>query len=215
MGKFNGVIFDLDGVILSTDNYHYLAWKKMADREGIYFDREINERLRGVSRMESLKIILERADKEYTEQQKVEMAEFKNDIYKDSLKGLTSDDIFPGVMDFISFLQDKGIKVAIGSSSKNSKFILERTGLTDTFKGTVSDGTNIKNSKPDPEVFLMAAEMLSVPPEECLVIEDAEAGIDAAVNGNMPSLAVGPVKDYEKADYHTDNIQTIDRSIFD
>jgi len=214
MSKINGVIFDLDGVILSTDNYHYLAWKQLADREGIYFDRQINERLRGVSRMESLEIILERAEKEYTEEQKKEMAEFKNNIYRESLKDLTAGEIFAGVMDFISFLQDRGIAIAIGSSSKNTKFILRQTGLDSIFGDAVSDGTSISNSKPDPEVFLKAADMIAVPPEECLVIEDAEAGIEAANNGNMLSLGVGPMKDCEMADYHAEDIQAIDRSIF-
>lgn len=215
MANIKGVIFDLDGVILSTDNYHYLAWKQLADREGIYFDREINERLRGVSRMESLEIILERAEKEYTPEQKQEMAEYKNDIYRESLQGLTPGDIFPGVMEFISFLQEKDIKLAIGSSSKNTKFILGQTGLTEIFAGAISDGTNISRSKPDPEVFLKAADMISVPPEECLVIEDAEAGVDAAVNAGMVSIGVGPMKEYEKANYHAEDIEAVDKTIFE
>ncbi len=215
MADINGVIFDLDGVILSTDDYHYRAWKQLADREGIYFDREINDRLRGVSRMESLAIILERAEKEYTEEEKQEMAAFKNDLYRESLRQLTPDEIFPGVMDFISFLQEKGIRIAIGSSSKNTRFILQQTGLDEIFGDAVSDGTTITNSKPDPEVFLKAAAMIGVPPAECLVIEDAAAGVAAAKNGNMLALGVGPMKDCPQADFHAADIQAIDRSLFD
>jgi beta-phosphoglucomutase len=214
MGTINGVIFDLDGVVLSTDNYHYLAWKKLADREGIYFDRDINERLRGVSRMASLEIILERADREYSPEEKEEMATYKNDIYRDSLKHLNADEIFPGVLDFIDFLRQKEIPIAVGSSSKNTKFILQQIGLTDVFSGAVSDGTNITKSKPDPEVFLKAADMIKTPPAECLVIEDAEAGIKAALNGGMFALGVGPMKDHPKAHYHAVDIQAVDRSIF-
>jgi beta-phosphoglucomutase len=211
--KYEAVIFDLDGVILSTDDFHYKAWKKMADREGIYFDRTINERLRGVSRMESLAIILERAQKKYTEAEKVEMATFKNNFYRESLNALTPADIFPGVPEFLKFLKDRGIKIAIGSSSKNAKFILKQIGMGNTFDA-VSDGTNITNSKPDPEVFLMAAEMVAVAPERCLVIEDAEAGIDAAKAGGMDALGIGFVSGYSKNDYSFADIQSIGRSIF-
>ena len=212
--KYDAVIFDLDGVILSTDDFHYKAWKKLADREGIYFDREINERLRGVSRMESLAIILERATKEYSEDRKVEMATFKNDLYRQSLDELKPDHVFPGVRDFLAFLKAKGIRIAIGSSSKNAKFILKQIGMEDTFEA-VSDGTNITNSKPDPEVFLMAAEMLGVAPEKCLVVEDAEAGIDAAKAGGMAALGIGFVRQYKKNDYSCEDIQAVDRSIFE
>ena len=212
--KFDAVIFDLDGVILSTDDFHYKAWKKLADREGIYFDREINERLRGVSRMESLAIILERAAKEYSGEQKIEMATFKNDLYRKSLDELKPEYVFPGVPEFLDFLKAKGIRIAIGSSSKNAKFILKQIGMEDTF-AAVSDGTNISNSKPDPEVFLMAAEMLGVAPEKCLVVEDAEAGIDAAKAGRMAALGIGFVSQYKKNDYSFEDIQAVDRSIFE
>jgi len=211
--KYEAVLFDLDGVILSTDDFHYKAWKKLADREGINFDREINERLRGVSRMESLAIILERAEKEYTEEEKVEMATFKNDFYRESLQELTPEHVFDGVKEFLDFLTGKGIKIAIGSSSKYAKFILKQIGMFDTFEA-ISDGTNITNSKPDPEVFLMAADMLGVAPGNCLVVEDAEAGIDAAIAGGMDSLGVYAVCDYPKNTYSAKDIQSVDRSIF-
>ncbi|HMA99446.1 MAG TPA: beta-phosphoglucomutase [Spirochaetota bacterium] len=209
-----GVIFDLDGVILSTDNYHYLAWKKMADKEGIYFDREINERLRGVSRMASLEIILEKAEREYTDEEKKELAEYKNNIYRESLKELSPSEIFSGVMDFLDFLQEKNIAVAVGSSSKNTKFILERVQLTERFKGAVSDGTNITKSKPDPEVFIKAAQMINVAPENCLVLEDADAGVEAAKNGNMIAMGIGPAQAHPDCDLKAEDVRSIDRSIF-
>jgi beta-phosphoglucomutase len=186
-----GVIFDLDGVIVSTDELHYQGWKHMADSEGIYFDREINERLRGVSRMESLSIILEKANKPYSEEQKEAMATLKNDFYKGLLStSLSAADILPGVNDVLAGLKAAGVKIAIGSSSKNTPTILKQIGLDKTFDA-VSDGNNITNSKPDPEVFLIAAEWLGLQPADCLVVEDAEAGVTAALAGGMKVLAVG------------------------
>jgi beta-phosphoglucomutase len=186
-----GVIFDLDGVIVSTDEYHYLGWQRMADEEGIYFDRQINERLRGVSRMESLDIILEKSKKAYTEEQKTEMASRKNNFYKEFLTTeLTPKNILPGVMSVLNELKKNGIKIAIGSSSRNSPSILKQIGLDNFFDAT-ADGNDIKKSKPDPEVFLLAAKRLGFRPDECLVVEDAEAGISAALAGGMKALAVG------------------------
>nr|MCR4718254.1 beta-phosphoglucomutase [Bacillota bacterium] len=172
------VIFDLDGVIVSTDDCHYEAWKKLADEEGIYFDRKINDRLRGVSRMASLEIVLERANKAYTEEEKAKLAKRKNGYYRDFIKKLTPNDILPGVMDNLEELKKNGIKIAIGSSSKNTPIILKQIGLCGYFDA-VSDGNNISKSKPDPEVFVKAAEMLKIPPKNCLVVEDADAGIEA------------------------------------
>ncbi len=185
------IIFDLDGVIVSTDDIHYQGWQRLADEEGIHFDRAINERLRGVSRMESLEILLEKAERQYSEAEKVELATRKNDTYRESLKrSLSADDVLPGVMPFLDACKMEGLKVAIGSSSRNSPTILERIGLGDTFDAT-ADGNDIINSKPDPEVFLLAAERLGIPPENCLVVEDAEAGVAAAAAAGMPCLAVG------------------------
>lgn len=183
------VIFDLDGVIVSTDDCHYHAWKKMADEEGIYFDRTINERLRGVSRMDSLDIVLERSEKVYSEAEKVELATRKNEYYKQLITKLTPADILPGVLGKLEMLKNNGIKIAIGSSSKNTPMILKQIGLA-TFFDAVSDGNNITRSKPDPEVFVKAAEMLQIAPEECLVVEDADAGIEAGKRGGMKTLAV-------------------------
>ena len=198
--KFKGIIFDLDGVICFTDKYHYQAWKQMADKEGIYFDEIINNRLRGVSRMASLEIILERADKAYTEEEKEQMAYEKNETYKKLLYNMTTQDLSQEVKDTLDALRAKGCKLAIGSSSRNTKLILGQLGLADYFDA-ISDGTNITRSKPDPEVFLKAADFLGLQPEDCLVVEDAVAGIDAACAGGFESAGLVEAAEYEKCTY--------------
>ncbi len=204
--NIEAVIFDLDGVIVTTDDYHYEAWKKIADQENIYFDREINERLRGVSRMESLDIILEKSSKIYNEEEKIELATRKNDYYKNLLENLTKEDILPGILETLNFLDNKKIKTAIGSSSKNTMFILNKIGLTNRFDAIV-DGTMIKNSKPDPEVFLQAAEKVGIKVEKCLVVEDADAGVEAGKRAGMRVLGVGSAKNNENADYKSENME--------
>lgn len=195
-----GLIFDLDGVIVFTDRFHYLAWKMMTNEIGVYFDKEINNRLRGVSRMESLDIILEKYDGEpLTVEKKDNLAFTKNEYYRELLNTMTPADVTNEVTQTLQTLRERGYKLAIGSSSKNAKFILEKTGLMNAFDA-ISDGTNISKSKPDPEVFLKAAEFLGLKPEECAVIEDAYAGIDAAKTGNMMAIAIGDAATYEKAD---------------
>jgi beta-phosphoglucomutase len=193
-------IFDLDGVIVSTDSLHYRAWKALADSEGIYFDEEINHRLRGVSRMESLEIILERATRTYTDEEKVAMAERKNGIYRELLQVLTPSDRLEGVTETLNALRAQGYKLAIGSSSKNTPIILEKIGYSGYFDA-ISDGNNIKNSKPDPEVFLKAAEFLQLQPSECFVVEDAEAGITAAKAGGFTAIGLGSAAKDPNADY--------------
>jgi beta-phosphoglucomutase len=207
--SIKAVIFDLDGVIVSTDDYHYRAWKKMADDEGIYFDRTINERLRGVSRMESLEIILEKSHKTYINEEKIQMAEKKNSLYRELLNELTPKDILPGVMRVLKDLKGNNIKIAIGSSSKNTPFILQKIELHNYFH-EVADGNEIKNSKPDPEVFLLAATKLEVNSEECLVVEDADAGVEAALAGGMKVLAVGYASRNPKADYKFKDLSLVD-----
>lgn len=204
--NIEAVIFDLDGVIVTTDDYHYEAWKKIADQENIYFDREINERLRGVSRMESLDIILEKSSKIYNEEEKIELATRKNDYYKNLLENLTKEDILPGILETLNFLENKKIKTAIGSSSKNTIFILNKIGLIDKFDAIV-DGTMIKNSKPAPEVFLQAAEKVGIKAEKCLVVEDADAGVEAGKRAGMIVLGVGSAKNNENADYKSENME--------
>lgn len=177
--KYQAVIFDLDGVICFTDEYHYLAWKQMADSLGVYFDREINNRLRGVSRMESLEIVLERYEgPALSAERKAELAAMKNDIYRESLAQMSPADLSDEVRSTLDGLRGMGLKLAIGSSSKNTPFILGQLGLGSYFDA-VSDGNNITRSKPDPEVFLKAAEMLGLEPSVCLVVEDAVSGAQA------------------------------------
>lgn len=198
--RYEGIIFDLDGVICSTDKYHYQAWQKTADNIGVYFDEKINDRLRGVSRMESLEIILEKDRREYSIEEKEKLADQKNELYVELLDNMTLADLSDDVRETLVHLREKGLKLAIGSSSKNTKRILQRIGLADFFDA-VSDGTNITRSKPDPEVFLKAADYLELLPSECLVVEDAAAGVEAAVAGGFACAGVGAASAYEKVTY--------------
>lgn len=199
--KYQGIIFDLDGVICSTDEYHFLAWKALADRLGIPFDRERNNLLRGVSRMASLEIILEKADKTYTEDEKAAFAEEKNTLYRQLLGNMSPADLSDEVRDTLNKLRAMGHVLAIGSSSKNTPFILERIGLGNFFDA-VADGNCITHSKPDPEVFLKAASFIGKEPAACLVVEDAHAGVQAAKAGGFACAAMGDAREDEKADYH-------------
>ncbi|WP_462409551.1 beta-phosphoglucomutase [Neobacillus sp. Marseille-QA0830] len=206
--KISAVIFDLDGVIVSTDEYHYQAWKQISDEENIYFDRKINERLRGVSRMESLEIILSHSDKRYGENEKQLLAQRKNEIYRELLNKLSPRDILPGVIDLLLNIKARDMKMAIGSSSKNTPFILQQIGLNAAFDA-IADGNNIQKSKPHPEVFLLAAGMLGVQPHECAVIEDAEAGIAAAKAAGMKAVGVGSAANCMDADIKIDNLSNL------
>lgn len=188
--RYQAIIFDLDGVICHTDQYHYMAWKQVADELGIYFDEEINNRLRGVSRMESFEIILERYDGVMSREEKLQYTAKKNEAYKELLKNMAPKDLPDEVRDTLYALRGSGIKLAIGSSSKNAKFILGQIGLGDFFDA-VSDGNNITHSKPDPEVFVKAARFLGEDPKDCLVVEDAKAGLEAAIAGGMECAAIG------------------------
>jgi len=194
-----GVIFDLDGVLLSTDELHYEAWKFIADKEGIPFDREVNSKLKGVSRMDSLEIILGNAARSYTQEEKNTLAEIKNDRYRESLADLSPKVVDIGVRETLSALKARGMKLAVGSSSKNTKLIIARTDLAGYFDA-VSDGTNITRSKPDPEVFLKAAEFIGLAVEECAVVEDAMSGIDAACAGGFLSIGISEAAEYTKTD---------------
>lgn len=203
-----GIIFDLDGVIVSTDEQHYLGWQALADRLGIPFGREVNNRFRGVSRMACMDILEEIGGKCYTEQEKIAYATWKNDYYRRLLGELTPANLSGDVKSTLDALRAKGIKLAIGSSSRNAKFILERIGLADYFDA-ISDGTNISRSKPDPEVFLKAAEFLGLKPEECLVVEDATAGVDAAHAAGMKAAAVGDAAKKSYGDYILGNFSEL------
>ena len=202
------VIFDLDGVICFTDKYHYLAWKKMADNIGVYFDETINNRLRGVSRMASLEIIMERANRKYSQEEKEELAKYKNDYYVTLLSNMSENDLSDEVRETLIALRNRGYKLAIGSSSKNTKTILKQIGLG-CFFDAISDGTNITNSKPDPEVFLKAAEYLNEKPADCLVVEDALAGIEAAYRGGFKSAGLGEAREHQEVTYKLDSFKDL------
>jgi beta-phosphoglucomutase len=184
------IIFDLDGVIVSTDHHHYLSWKAITDQENIFFNETINNKLRGISREQSLEIIAKESNKIYTKEDKEKLLVLKNAYYLESIKSLTPGDLREGIPELLGLLKDKGYKVAIGSSSKNAKTILTFLGLSDFFDA-VSDGNNISKSKPDPEVFLKAADMLQLDPKECVVVEDAIVGIEAAKRAGMEAYAIG------------------------
>jgi beta-phosphoglucomutase len=207
--KYKGFIFDLDGVIVFTDKFHYQAWKKMADGMGIYFDETINNRLRGVSRAQSLEIILERYEGEpLSDEKKAQLLEEKNNTYRALLADMTAADVTEDVRLTLKKLREAGCKLAIGSSSKNAKYILERVDLMDAFDA-ISDGTNITHSKPHPEVFEKAGEFLGLAPEECAVVEDAYAGIDAAKAAGMAAVGIGDASGYDKADYRIKNFSEL------
>ncbi|MBQ8190056.1 MAG: beta-phosphoglucomutase [Lachnospiraceae bacterium] len=207
--NYKGIIFDLDGVICYSDKFHYEAWKRIAEEEGICFDENVNARLRGVSRMESLDIILEKAKRTYSDVEKKELADKKNSYYVKLLENMSTEHMAFGVKETLESLKSAGIKTAIGSSSKNTRLIMDKLKLSSYFDA-VSDGTMIRNSKPDPEVFLKAAELLQLSPSECLVVEDAVAGIEAAVRGGFAAAAIGDAWKHEEAAY---KIQTLSELI--
>lgn len=183
-------LFDLDGVIVDTAKYHFMAWKQLADELGFEFTIDHNERLKGVSRMTSLDILLEVGGINLSEDRKLKLADQKNQRYVSFIEKMTPDEILPGVVAFLNELKAAGIKTAIGSASKNTPMILERINLTSYFD-VVIDGNKVSKAKPDPEVFLKGAEALGVDPSDCLVFEDAAAGIDAAHNGGMKCVGIG------------------------
>ena len=203
-----GIIFDLDGVLLKTDQFHYLAWGKIAEKFSIPFSYEINDRLRGVSRMDSLNIILSYSKESFSEIEKEEIADEKNEIYRSYLQKMTPKDVDDSIRETLKKLKDIDLKLAIGSSSKNTNLILEKTHLLEYFDA-VSDGNNITKSKPNPEVFLKAAEYLNLEPSECFVVEDAVAGIDAGNNGGFITVGIGPASKYEKAKFSINKLSDL------
>ena len=206
--EFDAIIFDLDGVICYTDEYHYRAWKAIADNNGIPFDRTINNRLRGVSRMASLEIILEKSACPFSDAEKEALAAQKNEIYKQLLSEMTPDDLPKEVKRTLDTLREKQYLLAIGSSSKNAPFILQQIGLGGYFDA-VSDGNNITHSKPDPEVFLKAAQMLNVAPSRCLVVEDAVSGAQAAHAGGLKAACVGDASNEGAGDWNLQSVEEL------
>ena len=207
MRKYDAVIFDLDGVICSTDEYHYLAWKELADSLALPFDRQYNNKLRGVSRLESLNLILALGERQYRDDEKQAMAQKKNDTYRRLLAKMSPADVSDDVLSTLNELKKK-YPLAIGSSSRNTKFILSRIGLADFFDAVI-DGNDISASKPDPEVFLKAADALSQQPSSCLVVEDAAAGIEAAVRGCFDSAGIGDASRLDGATYHIERLSDL------
>lgn len=207
MKKYDAVIFDLDGVICSTDEYHYLAWKELADSLALPFDRQYNNRLRGVSRLESLNLILALGERQYSDEEKQAMAQKKNDTYRRLLERMCPADVSDDVLSTLKALKEK-YPLAIGSSSRNTKFILSRIGLLDFFDAIV-DGNDISASKPDPEVFLKAAAALDRKPALSLVVEDAAAGIEAAGKGGFDSAGIGDASLLDGATYHIEKLSDL------
>ena len=209
MGKLKGFIFDLDGVITDTAEYHYLGWKKLADEENMEFDREFNEKFRGVSRMECLDLLLEANNRKVTPEERKELAERKNNYYQEYLKNISKDNLLDGIEDVLKTLKDKGFKLAIASASKNTSIVVKKLDIKDMFD-TISDGHSVKKSKPAPDLFLHTAEKLNLEPKECVVFEDAEAGVDAAIAANMTAVGIGPEKRVGHAHYRFDSVQDIE-----
>ena len=207
------VIFDLDGVLVTTDELHFEAWKALADKLGINdFTKADNVRQRGVSRMASLEVVLEKTDRAFSEEEKLTLAEEKNEIYVRSLSSLSEADVLSGANEFIDYLKSKGIKTAVGSASKNTPLILEKTKLANKFDA-VSCGLDTTKSKPDPEVFLIAAKKLGVAPCDCVVVEDSDAGIEAAKTGGMYAIAVGAAEYNPKVDVAIKDLESLYRAL--
>jgi len=195
-----GFIFDLDGVIVDTAKYHYLAWKKLSESIGIFFDEFQNEQLKGVSRINSLEKILGWGNKELSQDKFIELLARKNNDYLDYISNMTRSEILPDVVRIISFLKDTDQSIALGSSSRNARIILKKLKLIKDFDAVV-DGNNVSESKPNPEVFLLAAEELNVTPQDCVVFEDSIAGVKAANEAGMMSIGIGDEKVLKEADY--------------
>ncbi len=198
MQKPEAIIFDLDGVLTDTSEYHYQAWKRLADEEGIPFTREENdEHLRGVSRRESLMYIIR--GRHYSEAQIQEMMDRKNRYYTEMIKSMTPNDLVAGGRGLLKEIRDAGIKTAIASSSKNAHTVLERLDIMNLFDG-VADGNSVVNTKPAPDLFVYAAGLVRVPTTACLGVEDADAGIEAIKNAGMQALGIGPAERFHRAD---------------
>ncbi len=201
------VIFDLDGVITDTAEYHYQAWRRMAEEEELSFSRQDNEKLRGVSRRASLELILK--GKELPENKKLELMERKNNYYREQIKTISDDDILPGAVDKLNQLKNAGVKLALASASKNARDIIENLGIEDYFE-VVADGYSVEKTKPAPDLFLYAAEKLNLLPSCCIVVEDAEAGITAAVSAGMYTVGIGPSARVGRADLVYNSVAEIE-----
>ncbi|HEY3404231.1 MAG TPA: beta-phosphoglucomutase [Ohtaekwangia sp.] len=191
-------IFDLDGVIVDTAHYHFLAWKRLANELGIEFTEADNERLKGVSRIRSMEILMELGDLTLTQHEKERLANKKNEWFVDYVERMVPEEIFPGVKELIRQLREQGLKIGLASSSKNAKTVIQLLRVQNEFD-VVVDGNMITHSKPDPEIFLLAAEKLGMNPKDCLVFEDAEAGVEAALAAGMKCVGIGSPQQLSKA----------------
>ncbi|WP_298486099.1 beta-phosphoglucomutase [uncultured Maribacter sp.] len=209
-----GFLFDLDGVIVDTAKYHFLAWKKTANKLNINFTQEHNELLKGVSRVASLEILLGIDNVKISEEEKQQILVDKNEDYLEYIGKMTAKEILPGVIMILDFLEKNNIKYALGSASKNAPFILKKVGLYERFSAIV-DGNDVSKAKPDPEVFFIGAKKINVKPEKCVVFEDAIAGIDAANAAKMISIGVGDKATLNKADYVFGSLSEISESFME
>ncbi|MDH6363998.1 beta-phosphoglucomutase [Enterococcus sp. PF1-24] len=205
MQEIKGAIFDLDGVIVDTAKFHYIAWKNLADKLGFNFTEKHNERLKGVSRVRSLEILLEIGGLTFTEEEQAVLREEKNDEYVALIKNIDESELLPGAKAYIEQLRANGVKIALGSASKNAGMILEGLNIIDLFD-VIIDGNKVAKAKPDPEVFLKAAEGLGLAPDDCVVFEDAEAGIEAAKNAGMRTIGIGTKEQLPEADEVVTNL---------
>jgi len=203
--NFKAFIFDLDGVIVDTAKYHYLAWRRLAEELGFEFTEEHNERLKGVSRVRSLEILLEIGNKTLTKEEMTSYATKKNEWYVDYIIKMTPEEILPGAIELLKYLKENGLGVALASASKNAPLILERLNITEYFDAIV-DGNRVSKTKPDPEVFLKAAKELNASISECIVFEDAVAGVEAAKNAEMYCVGIGNKTVLNKADMVIDGL---------
>ncbi|MDB5055402.1 MAG: beta-phosphoglucomutase [Bacilli bacterium] len=199
IGSFKGAIFDLDGVIVDTAKYHYLAWARLAQELGFEFTEEHNERLKGVSRTRSLEILLDIGKLELSEAKKLAFAEKKNNWYVEYIKHMDESEILPGAKEYLIHLRNNGIKIALGSASKNAPMILENLKISKLFD-VIIDGNQTSKAKPDPEVFLLGAKGIELQPEDCIVFEDAEAGVEAGKLAGMRVIGIGKKETLQKAD---------------
>lgn len=198
--NYKAVIFDLDGVITDTAHYHYLAWKRLAESEGIPFDEAFNEELKGVDRMGSLALILARGSRSYTQQEKLALADAKNRHYQELIATMTPQDLLPGALEALEAVRAAGLKTGLASVSKNAFTVLDRLGIRERFD-TVVDAARIANSKPHPEIFLTAAAQLGLAPQDCLGVEDAVAGVASIKDAGMVAVGVGKPEVLNRADY--------------
>lgn len=214
MKAHTSALFDLDGVIVDTAKYHFLAWKKIASNFGYELSKENNEKLKGVSRPKCLKIILELSNFDLNENSFSYYLNKKNEIYLEYIKNINSENLLPGISEALNYLKEKNIKIGIGSASKNARFILEKLKLVQFFD-VIIDGNQIVNSKPDPEVFLKGSKALGVLPETCVVFEDSDSGIQAAKAAKMTAIAIGTPEKFSNYDFCFTNFLKIVKSDLD